>query len=216
MAKNKKTKPQGAGKKKKGRSSESYFKVADSSSPKATKVSVLKEKYEKEILPALKEKLNIKNTMQIPRLREIIVNSCSKEAVANPKVLDAVVGELAVITGQCPIVTRAKKSIAGFKLREGMPIGAKVTLRKNLMYDFMNRLVNICIPRVRDFSGLSTSSFDGRGNYTLGLRDQIIFPEIDYNKVDKSRGMNITFVTTSKDNEGARLLLTELGMPFKK
>ena len=152
--------------------------------------------------------------MAVPKLQEIIVNTCCNDAVANPKVLDTVVGELAVITGQRPVITRAKKSIAGFKLREGMPIGARVTLRKRLMYEFLSRLVNVCLPRLRDFSGVSTTSFDGRGNYTLGLREQIIFPEIDYNKVDKNRGMNITFVTTAKDNEGARALLNRVRNAF--
>lgn len=203
-------------KKKKVSASEGYFKVADESSHKTALPNILKDKYDKEIAPHLKEKLNIENVMAVPKLKEIVLNTCCNEAVANPKVLDTVVGELAVITGQRPVVTRAKKSIAGFKLREGMPIGAKVTLRRRLMYDFLNRLVNVCLPRLRDFSGVSATSFDGRGNYTLGLREQIVFPEIDYNKVDKNRGMNITFVTTAKDNEGARALLTELGMPFKR
>ena len=203
-------------KKGKKKRSESYYTVAPADAPKADRPARLKAKYDNEIVPRLKEKLGTKNPMNVPRLKQIVVNTCTKESVGNAKILDAVVGELAVITGQKPVLTRAKKSIAGFKLREGMPIGARVTLRRKHMYEFMDRLVNIALPRVRDFSGIPTKSFDGRGNYTLGLKEQIIFPEIDYDKVDAVRGMNITFVTSATDNEGARALLTELGMPFKK
>lgn len=201
---------------KKGATGEGYFTVAPEGTPRANRVARLKVRYEKEVAPALKKKLGLDNVMEVPRLTRIVVNCCAKEAVANPKVLDAVVGELAVITGQKPVVTKAKKAISQFKLREGLAIGAKVTLRKKLMYEFLDRLVNITLPRVRDFSGVPTTSFDGRGNYTLGLREQIIFPEIDFDKVEATRGMNITFVTTAKDNEGARALLAELGMPFRK
>lgn len=202
-----------AGSKKKG---VDYFQVADADFPKATRPARLQKKYTSEIAPALKEKLGFKNSMNVPRLTTIIVNSSTSDAVGTPKVLDSVAGEMAVITGQKPVLTRAKKSIAGFKVREGMPLGARVTLRGKRMYEFMDRLVNVALPRVRDFSGVNPKAFDGRGNYTLGLKDQMIFPEIDFDKIEKSRGMSITFVTTAKDNESARVLLSELGMPFKK
>lgn len=162
------------------------------------------------------KKLNLTNPMEVPRLERIVVNAVTKDAVANPKVLDSLTAELAMITGQKPIPTRAKKAIAAFKLRKGIPLGAMVTLRRKRMYEFMDRLVNVSLPRVRDFRGVSTKSFDGRGNYTLGLKEQVIFPEINFDKVDKARGLNITFVTTAKDNESARMLLAELGMPFRK
>jgi large subunit ribosomal protein L5 len=162
------------------------------------------------------KKLELKNPMEVPRLERIVVNAVTKDAVANPKVLDNLTAELAMLTGQKPIPTRAKKAIAAFKLRKGIPLGSMVTLRRKRMYEFMDRLVNVALPRVRDFRGVSTKSFDGRGNYTLGLKEQVIFPEINFDKVDKARGMNITFVTTAKDNESARMLLTELGMPFRK
>ncbi|MCO5144113.1 MAG: 50S ribosomal protein L5 [Oligoflexia bacterium] len=162
------------------------------------------------------KQFDFKNPMQVPRLERIVVNACSKDAVANPKVLDSLTAELAVITGQKPVPTRAKKAIAAFKLRKGIPVGAMVTLRHKKMYEFFDRLVNVSLPRVRDFRGVSTKSFDGRGNYTLGLKEQVIFPEINFDKVDKARGLNITFVTTAKDNETARTLLAELGMPFRK
>ena len=162
------------------------------------------------------KQLNLTNPMQVPRLERIVVNAVTKDAVANPKVLDNLTAELAMITGQKPIPTRAKKAIAAFKLRKGIPLGAMVTLRQKRMYEFMDRLVNVALPRVRDFRGVSSKSFDGRGNYTLGLKEQVIFPEINFDKVDKARGLNITFVTSAKDNESARLLLAELGMPFRK
>lgn len=205
-----------AGKSKKKASGQGYFQVAPADAPRPDRPARLQERYKKEIVPNLKEKLQLSSVMEVPRLERIVVNACSKEAVATPKVLDSILGELAVITGQKPILTRAKKSIAGFKLREGMPIGARVTLRKKLMYEFLDRVINVCLPRVRDFSGVSSKSFDGRGNYCLGIREQIIFPEINYDKVDKVHGLNITVVTSAKDNNGARMLLTELGMPFKK
>jgi large subunit ribosomal protein L5 len=202
--------------KKKGASGDSYYQVEAADAVRANRPARLKKRYDQEIAPALMKKLGLKNVMEVPRLTRVVVNACAKESVSNPKILESVMGELAVITGQKPILTRSKKSIAQFKLREGLAIGAMVTLRKKLMYEFVDRLVNLTLPRVRDFSGVPTTSFDGRGNYTLGLREQIIFPEIDYDKVDANRGMNITFVTTAKDNESARALLTELGMPFKK
>jgi large subunit ribosomal protein L5 len=162
------------------------------------------------------KKLDLKNPMEVPKITRIVVNAVTKDAVANPKILDNLTAELAMITGQKPVPTRAKKAIAAFKLRKGIPLGAMVTLRNKRMYEFLDRLVNVALPRVRDFRGVSPKSFDGRGNYTLGLKEQVIFPEINFDKVDKARGMNITFVTTAKDNEAARMLLTELGMPFRK
>ncbi|WP_123931991.1 50S ribosomal protein L5 [Thermodesulfitimonas autotrophica] len=177
-------------------------------------MSRLKEKYRKEVVPALMEKFGYKNVMEVPRLAKVTVNMGLGEAIQNPKAIDAAVEDLKVITGQKPVVTRAKKSIAAFKLRAGMQIGAKVTLRGERMYDFVDKLFNIVLPRVRDFRGVPPKAFDGRGNFTLGLREQIIFPEIDYDKVDRVRGMNITFVTTAKTDEEARELLRLLGMPF--
>ncbi|RPF42779.1 LSU ribosomal protein L5P [Thermodesulfitimonas autotrophica] len=179
-----------------------------------SRVSRLKEKYRKEVVPALMEKFGYKNVMEVPRLAKVTVNMGLGEAIQNPKAIDAAVEDLKVITGQKPVVTRAKKSIAAFKLRAGMQIGAKVTLRGERMYDFVDKLFNIVLPRVRDFRGVPPKAFDGRGNFTLGLREQIIFPEIDYDKVDRVRGMNITFVTTAKTDEEARELLRLLGMPF--
>jgi len=176
----------------------------------------LKEKYRQEVVPAMMDKFGYKNVMQVPKLEKVTVNVGLGEAVQNPKALDAAVEDLKVITGQKPVVTRAKKSIAAFKLRAGMQIGAKVTLRGERMYDFVDKVVNAVLPRVRDFRGVSPKSFDGRGNYTLGIKEQIIFPEIDYDKVDKVRGMNITIVTTAKTDEEARELLRLLGMPFKE
>jgi large subunit ribosomal protein L5 len=175
----------------------------------------LKERFEKEVAPALMKEFELKNPMAVPRLHKIVINMGVGEATQNAKVLDPAVGELGQITGQRPVVTRAKKSIAAFKVREGMPIGAMVTLRGDRMYEFLDRLLNVALPRVRDFRGVSTRSFDGRGNYTLGLRDQLIFPEIDYAKVDKQRGMNITIVTTARNDNEARALLKHLGMPFR-
>ena len=176
----------------------------------------LKDKYVSEVIPALQQKFNYKNVMEIPRLEKIVINMGVGDAIANSKALDDAVAELAAITGQAPVITRAKKSIANFKVREGMPIGCKVTLRREKMYDFLDKLMNISLPRVRDFRGVSDTSFDGRGNYTLGIKEQIIFPEIDYDKVNKVRGMDIVIVTTAKTNEEARALLAEMGMPFKK
>jgi large subunit ribosomal protein L5 len=176
----------------------------------------LREKFSKEITPALVSKFNYKSVMQVPKIEKIVVNMGIGDAVQNAKSLDVAVEELATITGQKPIVTRAKKSIAGFRLREGMPIGAKVTLRGERMYEFLDKLVSVSLPRVRDFRGISKKSFDGRGNYTLGVREQLIFPEIDYDKVSKVRGMDIVIVTTANTDEEARELLTQIGMPFQK
>ena len=178
-------------------------------------MSRLRERYQKEIVPALRKEFSYTNPMAIPRLRKIVVNIGVGEATQNIKVLDAASQELGWITGQKPIVHRARKSIAQFKLRQGMPIGCSVTLRGERMYEFLDRLVNITLPRVRDFRGLPTKAFDGRGNYTLGIRDQLIFPEIDYTKVDKTRGMNITLVTDAKNDEEGRSLLRHLGVPFR-
>jgi len=175
----------------------------------------LREKFEKEVAPALMKEFELKNPMAVPRLHKIVINMGVGEATQNAKVLDPAAGELGQITGQKPVITRAKKSIAAFKVREGQAIGAMVTLRGERMYEFFDRLVNVALPRVRDFRGVSTKSFDGRGNYTLGLRDQLVFPEIDYAKVDKLKGMNVTIVTTAKDDNQARALLRGLGMPFR-
>jgi len=176
----------------------------------------LREKFEKEVKPALMKEFELKNPMAVPHLHKIVVNMGVGEATQNAKVLDPAVNELTQITGQKPVVTRAKKSIAAFKVREGMPIGVMATLRGDHMYEFFDRLVNIALPRVRDFRGVSTKSFDGRGNYTLGLRDQLIFPEIDYSKIDKQKGMNVTIVTTAKNDNEARALLKHMGMPFRQ
>jgi large subunit ribosomal protein L5 len=174
----------------------------------------LKEHYTKEVRKKLQEQFGIKNPMAIPKVEKVVLNMGVGEAIQNIKILDSAVDELATITGQKPVVTKAKKSIASFKLREGQSIGARVTLRGEKMYEFLDRLINIALPRVRDFRGVPTKSFDGRGNYTLGIRDHVIFPEIDVTKLDKSKGMNITIVTTAKNDEQARFLLRELGMPF--
>jgi len=176
----------------------------------------LREKYHKEIKGALQKELGLENTMAVPRLEKIVLNMGLGEATQNSKMLDPLVADLAAIAGQKPVTTRAKKSIAAFKVREGMPIGAMVTLRGDSMYEFLDRLIAIALPRVRDFRGVSTKSFDGRGNYTLGIRDQLIFPEIDYAKVDKLKGMNITIVTTAQDDNSARALLRQFGMPFRQ
>ncbi|NCC81108.1 MAG: 50S ribosomal protein L5 [Clostridia bacterium] len=176
----------------------------------------LKEKYQNEMIPLMQEKFAYKSVMEIPKFEKVVINIGLGEAVANTKVLDAAVEDLKLISGQKPIVTRAKKSIATFKLREGMPIGAKVTLRGERMYDFIDKLVNIVLPRVRDFRGVSPKAFDGRGNYSLGLKEQLIFPEIDYEKVDKVRGLEVVFVTTAKTDEEGRELLRLSGMPFSK
>lgn len=179
-------------------------------------MSRLKEKFVKEVTPALMSKFNYKSVMEVPKLNKIVVNMGIGDAVANAKALDNAVEELATITGQKPVVTRAKKSIAGFRLREGMPIGAKVTLRGERMYEFLDKLVSVSLPRVRDFRGISKKAFDGRGNYTLGIKEQLIFPEIDYDKVSKVRGMDIVIVTTANTDEESRELLTQFGMPFQK
>jgi len=178
-------------------------------------MSRLHERYQKEVLPWLQKEMGYPNRMAAPRLEKIVLNMGIGEAIQNIKALDAAAAELGQITGQKAIVTRAKKSIANFKLRKNMPIGASVTLRGERMYEFLDRLVNIVLPRVRDFKGLSSKSFDGRGNYTLGLRDQLVFPEVDYARVDKVRGMNITFVTTARTDEEARALLKQLGLPLR-
>jgi len=174
----------------------------------------LKDKFLNEVAPAMMEKFGYKNVMQIPKVEKVVINMGVGEAVANPKVLDAAVNDLMMIVGQRPIVTRAKKSIAAFKIREGMAIGTKVTLRGERMYQFLDKLLNVALPRVRDFRGVNPSSFDGRGNYTLGIKEQLIFPEIDYDKIDKIRGMDIIIVTTAKSDEEARELLRLMGMPF--
>ena len=175
----------------------------------------LKERYTKEIAPAIAKEFGITNPMAIPRLEKIVINMGMGEAIANAKIIDTAADELRAVTGQKPVTTRAKKSIAAFKLRQGMPIGTMVTLRGERMYEFLDRLVSVALPRVRDFRGVSPKAFDGRGNYTLGIRDQLIFPEIDFNKVDKTRGMNISIVTTARTDEHARALLKGLGMPFR-
>ena len=174
----------------------------------------IKEKYLKEVAPQMMQKFNYKNVMEIPKLEKVVVNIGVGEAVQNPKALDGAVADLRAITGQKPIITRAKKSIAAFKLRAGVPIGTKVTLRSERMYEFVDKLFNVALPRVRDFRGVSPKGFDGRGNYTLGLKEQLIFPEIEYDKVDQIRGMDIVFVTTAKTDEEAKELLRLLGMPF--
>lgn len=174
----------------------------------------LKDKYLNEVVPGLQEQFKYKNVMAIPKLDKVVINIGLGEAVQNPKALDAALNDLTLIAGQKPVVTRAKKSIAGFKLREGMPVGVKVTLRGDRMYEFVDRLLNVALPRVRDFRGVSPKSFDGRGNYSLGLKEQLIFPEIEYDKIDKLRGMEIVFATTAKTDEEGRALLKLLGMPF--
>ncbi len=175
----------------------------------------LKERYRKEIVPALVKEFNYRNAMAVPRLRKVVVNMGLGEAIQNAKILDSATAELGQITGQKPVITRAKKSIANFKLRKNMPIGATVTLRGDRMYEFFDRLTSVALPRVRDFRGLSTRAFDGRGNYTLGLRDQLVFPEVDYAKVDKIKGMNISIVTDARTDAEALALLRRMGMPFR-
>src|SRR5262244_4100167 len=176
----------------------------------------LKERYQKEVAPAIAREFGIKNPMAVPRLDKIVLNMGMGEAIANSKVLDLAVEELKAIAGQKPVITKAKKSIASFKLRQGMPIGVMVTLRGDRMYEFFDRLVNIALPRVRDFRGVGTKSFDGRGNYTLGVRDQLIFPEIDYAKVEKTKGMNISITTTARTDAEGVALLRQMGMPFRQ
>ena len=176
----------------------------------------MREYYEKKVVPLLMKEFGYKNPMQVPKLVKIVLNMGVGEATQNIKILDAAVEELALIAGQRPVIRRAKKSIAAFKLRAGMPIGCKVTLRRDRMYDFFDKLVNFALPRVRDFKGVSDRAFDGRGNYTLGIKEHIIFPEIDYDKIDKVKGMNITFVSTAKTDEEAKVLLEKLGLPFRR
>lgn len=176
----------------------------------------LKTKYNEEAIPALVKEFNYTSVMQAPKLEKIVINMGVGDAIESPKVLDDAVAELTLITGQKPVITRAKKSVANFKLREGMPIGAKVTLRGEKMYDFLDKLVNISLPRVRDFRGVSVDAFDGRGNYTLGIKEQLIFPEINFDDVKKTRGMDVVIVTTAKTNDEGRALLKSLGMPFRK
>ena len=176
----------------------------------------LMERYQNDVVKSLVEKFNYSSSMQAPKVEKIVLNIGVGDAVSNSKLLDEAVNELTLITGQKPVITRAKKSIAGFKLREGAPIGCEVTLRGERMYEFLDKLVNISLPRVRDFRGVSNNSFDGRGNYTLGIKEQLIFPEINFDKVNKLRGMDIVFVTTAKSDEEGRELLAQLGMPFKK
>ncbi|WP_152395410.1 50S ribosomal protein L5 [Paenibacillus guangzhouensis] len=176
----------------------------------------MKERFLNEITPALMQKFSYTTVMQVPKIEKVVINMGVGDAVANSKVLDAAVADMQLISGQKPVITRAKKSIAGFKLRENMPIGVKVTLRGERMYYFLDKLFNITLPRVRDFRGVSNKAFDGRGNYTLGLKEQLIFPEVEYDKVDKVRGMDIVIVTTAKTDEESRELLTQLGMPFVK
>jgi large subunit ribosomal protein L5 len=175
----------------------------------------LKEIYQQKVVPAMTKRFNYRNVMEVPKLGKIVINMGLGEAIQNIKILDSAVQELSQITGQRPVITKAKKSIAQFKLRKGMPIGCMVTLRKERMYDFFNRLVNVALPRVRDFKGISGKSFDGRGNYALGIREQLIFPEIHYDKIDKVKGMNIVIVTTAKTDEEGKELLSLLGMPFR-
>lgn len=212
-------KPAGAGKGKKGKeaaagtvriAAEGETKVSPSKTPR------LKTLYHDKAVPAMMKQFQFKNPMQVPRLMKVTVNCAVKEAVGNPKVLDGAFDEIMAITGQKPVLTRARKAIATFKVREGNAVGVMVTLRRARMYEFLDRLMNVALPRVRDFKGVPTKSFDGRGNYSLGLREQIIFPEINYDKVDKVRGMTVTIETSAKKNEHARALLTELGMPFRK
>ena len=212
-------KPQG--KEQKAKKQAAAEPEAPSGKPARPRASVqggarLRTRFDKEIAPALAKELELKNPMAVPRLHKIVINMGVGEATQNAKVLDPAAKELGEVTGQKPIITRAKKSIAAFKVRAGMPIGAMVTLRGDRMYEFLDRLINIALPRVRDFRGVSTKSFDGRGNYTLGLKDQLIFPEIDYAKVDKLKGMNVTIVTTARDDNQARTLLKSMGMPFRQ
>lgn len=181
----------------------------------AVEVMSLKQRYKEEAQEALRRKFGYKNVMQIPRLDKIVVNMGVGEAVQNPKVLDAALEDIKIITGQKPVITRAKASIAAFKIRKGMPIGVKVTLRGERMWNFLDRLINLALPRVRDFRGVSPKAFDGRGNYALGLKEQLIFPEVDYDKIDKIRGMDVIIVTTARSDEEAKELLKQLGMPFR-
>ena len=185
-------------------------KTSPSKSPR------LKELYKSKVVPSLMKEFQYRNSMEVPRLSKVVINCAVKDAVGNPKVLDGTFEEIMAITGQKPVLTRARKAIAAFKVRAGNPVGVMVTLRRARMYEFLDRLMNVALPRVRDFKGVNNKAFDGRGNYSLGIREQIIFPEINYDKVDKIRGMTVTITTTAKSNEHARALLTELGMPFRK
>ena len=211
-------KPQGQSKGEKKAKGGDAAMQTESGRPKASSrgTARLREKYTKEVAPALAKEFNLTNTMAVPKIEKVVINMGVGEATQNAKLIDPAVTELTAITGQKAVVTRAKKSIAAFKVREGMPIGAMVTLRGDRMYEFLDRLINIALPRVRDFRGVNGKSFDGRGNYTLGLRDQLIFPEIDYAKVEKTKGMNITFVTTARNDEQARALLKQMGIPFRQ
>jgi len=201
---------------KKGGEDEGGEKPKKAAKPAGPKVPArVKERYTKEVVPALMKERNYPNVMAVPRLRKIVVNMGVGEATQNIKLLDTAIDELGRITGQRPAMRRSRKSIAAFRLRQGMPIAATVTLRGDRMYEFVDRLFNVALPRVRDFRGVPTNSFDGRGNYTLGLKDQLIFPEVDYAKVDKMRGMNVTFVTSARTDEESKLLLQHLGMPFR-
>lgn len=207
-------------KKSEGKASKGKAKAAAPAGPSAPVPADyrprLKQRYQEEVVPRLQKEFGIGNVMAVPKIEKISVNMGVGEAIQNIKILDDAVEELASLAGQRPVITRAQKSIAAFKLRQGMPIGARVTLRGARMWEFLDRLITIALPRVRDFRGVSTKSFDGRGNYTLGVRDQLIFPEIDYNKVEKTKGMNITIVTTAGNDERALFLLRELGMPFQR
>jgi large subunit ribosomal protein L5 len=207
-----------SGKGKKGKGAEAVSHSTPSHAPASLTEAVaprLLDKYKSEVIPALTKQFNYKNPNQVPRLRKIVVNMGLGAAVANPKIIDTAVEELKSISGQKPIVTRAKKAIANFKLRAGIPIGAMVTLRRSLMWEFLDRLVSVALPRTRDFKGVSRKAFDGKGNYTLGLREQIIFAEINYDKIDAIKGLNISFVTTARSDEEGRALLQQLGMPFR-
>jgi large subunit ribosomal protein L5 len=229
MADEKQKKPQQQGKqpqgkkgdgKGKGKPAEAAMEAKGEGKPQRPKASSrstarLRDRFEKEVAPALMKEFELKNPMAVPRINKVVVNMGVGEATQNAKVIDPAANELQAIAGQKPVITKAKKSIAAFKVREGMPIGVMVTLRGDRMYEFLDRLINVALPRVRDFRGVSTKSFDGRGNYTLGLRDQLIFPEISYEKVDKSKGMNVTIVTTARTDDQARALLKGLGMPFR-
>ncbi len=183
---------------------------------KTKHINRLQEKYNKEAVPALVKQLQAKGAMQVPRLEKIVVNACLADAVQNPKLINTAVDEMTMITGQKAVITKAKKAISNFKLREGMPIGVRVTLRREKAWAFLDRLVNVALPRVRDFRGLAPKSFDGRGNYNLGIKEQIVFPEINYDRIDKVRGMNITICTTAKTDADGKALLESLGMPFRK
>jgi len=206
------------GKSKKKDASSSSVKIAAAGETKVSpsKTPRLKTMYDQKVVPSLQKQFQLKNPMQVPKLLKVTINCAVKEAVGNPKVLDGTYDEIMAITGQKPVLTRARKAIATFKVRQGNAVGVMVTLRRARMYEFLDRLMNVALPRVRDFKGVNTKSFDGRGNYSLGIREQIIFPEINYDKVEKVRGMTVTIHTTATTNEQARALLTELGMPFRK